>query len=261
MNSLPNTGEFHPPKQARSHQTLNRIAQAALDLMEEEGVEGATVAEIVKRAKASIGSFYARFPGKEDLVRYLRTRVWTEARERWDHALTAQSWDGHSMDSVVEGVVSLLLRSLRADYHRRRVLGGDTSGDPEAAAYRLAFHRHILDTVTPLLMARRGDITHPEPEMAIRFGYHFVAGAIREFLELEDSGEILETGGGDSPEFGDASLTPGASQGKAPRGPFVGQSPELGRELARAWMAYLAPGSGEGTVEEEGAVDFFDPWG
>ena len=84
-------------------------------------------------------------------------------------------------------------------------------------------------------------------------------GLLAEFLELEDSGKILETGGGGSPGLGDASRTPGASQGEAPGG--LGQSVELGRELARAWMAYLAPGSGEGTVEEEGAVDFFDPWG
>ena len=36
-----------PPKQARSQRTLDRIALAALDLMEEGGVENATVAGIV----------------------------------------------------------------------------------------------------------------------------------------------------------------------------------------------------------------------
>ena len=33
-------GAFHPPKQGRSQRTLNRIAEAALELMEEHGVEG-----------------------------------------------------------------------------------------------------------------------------------------------------------------------------------------------------------------------------
>ena len=77
---------FRPPKQDRSRLTLDRIAGAALELMEEVGVEGATVAAIVKRAGASVGSFYARFPGKEDLVRYLQDRVWAEARERLSKA-------------------------------------------------------------------------------------------------------------------------------------------------------------------------------
>lgn len=219
-------GKFRPPKQTRSQQTLDRIAEAALTLMEERGVEGATVADIVNRARASVGSFYARFPGKEDLIRYLRIRVWTEARERWDEALRAESWEGHSTEAVVEGVVGLLLRSFRGDYHRRRVLGREASPDAESAAQRLDFHRHVLETVTPLLLDRKTDLTHPEPVKAIRFGYRFVVGAIREFLEWDEV-----------------------------------EDEELGTELARAWMGYLAPGREEGLDREEGRVDFFDPWG
>lgn len=229
METSSTGGVFRPPKQGRSQRTLNRIAEAALELMEERGVEGATVAEIVERAHASVGSFYARFPGKEDLIRYLRVRVWTEARERWDESLHAESWEGLAIESVVEGVVSLLLRSFRADYHQRRVLGGEAPGDPEAMAHVTAFHHHVLETVIPVLLARRHEITHPDPERAIRFGYRFVIGAIREFLgsdpaSAEDDGE-------------------------------------LGPELARAWLGYLAPAVDDGGRAEDGAVDFFDPWG
>ena len=103
---------YRPPKQDRSQQTLDRIATAALLPMEEKGVEKTTVAEIVERADASVGSFYARFAGKEDLIRYLQENVWTDARERWNHALAAEAWEGLSMSKVVEGVVGLLLRSL-----------------------------------------------------------------------------------------------------------------------------------------------------
>lgn len=230
MNPFPDKGGFRPPKQDRSQETLNRMAQAALELMEERGVEGATVADIVDRAGASVGSFYARFPGKDDLIHYLRTRVWTEAREWWDDALRAESWEGLSLDRVVEGVVSLLLRSFRADYHRRRILGGDPGGDPEAAAHRLAFHGHVLKTLTPLFMANQEQVTHPEPARAVSFGYRFVVGAIREFLEVEEGQEVLMTG-------------------------------ELGPELARAWMGYLAPAGEKTTHGQDGAVDFFDPWG
>lgn len=227
LNILPVESRLRPPKQDRSQETLDRISTAALELMAERGVEGATIASIVARAEASVGSFYARFPSKDDLVRYLRDRVWTEARERWDQALTAESWSGRSTREVVEGVVGLLLHSLRSDYHRRRVLGREPPGDREAEALRSDFHNHILDAVIPLLMVRREDIDHPDPEEAIRFGYRFVVGAIREFLELEE--------------------------------PAGGM--ELGPELARAWMGYLTSGSGKGGREEEAAVDFFDPWG
>lgn len=229
---------FRPPKQSRSRQTLDRIAAAALELMEEEGVEGATVAAIVERAGASVGSFYARFPGKDDLVRYLQDRVWTEARERWDQALGTQAREGLPMAAVVEGVVGLLLRSFRVDFHRRKVLGGDRSSDPDAARKVLDFHEHILDTVTPLLLARREEVSHPDPEIAVRFGYRFVVGAIREFLELEEARAITGVDVGPLP--------PGA---------------ELGQEMARVWMGYLNPGAGNRDHEAQSEVDFFDPWG
>lgn len=217
---------------------MDRIAAAALAIMEESGLDGATVAAIVERAGASVGSFYARFPGKNDLVRYLQDRVWTEAQERWDEALRTEAWDGIPMEKVVEGVVGLLLRSLRSDYHRRQVLGRERWSDPEALRLRLSFQDHILTTVTPLMLARKGEITHPKPEFAIRFGYRAVVGAMREFLELEEARTQLR----------DPSVPDYAHE-------------ELGAELARLWVGYLSPGRGPTEGEPAGDVDFFDPWG
>jgi len=227
---------FHPPQQTRSQDTLNRIAAAALELIAEGGVDSATVAAIVDRAGASVGSFYARFPAKEDLIRYLQDRVWTEAGERWDQALDLRAWEGLPMASVVEGIVGLLLRSFRADFQRRKVLGRGGEADSEGAFRMLSFHEHILTTVTPLFLDRSEEITHPEPVMGVRFGYLLVVGAIREFLELEEiqalTGETAE---------------------------ILPSSQALGPELARVWMRYLSPEARGGVVE--GEVDFFDPWG
>jgi len=229
---------FRPPKQGRSQQTLDRITSAALELMEASGVEATTVAAIVARAGSSVGSFYARFPGKEDLVRFLQTRVWTEARERWDRALASQAWDGLRMAVVVESVVGLLLRSLRVDRQRRRILGRNRVLDPEAADFVLSFHEHIISTVTALLLERRGEITHPDPEAAVRFGYRVVVGAIREFMEMEEARML-------------------SGSPSAPQDPVL----ELGPELSRLWVGYLDPSRGDGESAEEGGVDFFDPWG
>jgi AcrR family transcriptional regulator len=206
--------------------------------MEEVGVEGATVAAIVGRAGASVGSFYARFPGKEDLVRYLQDRVWSDARERWDDALSAEAWEGLPMTSVVEGVVGLLLRSLKADYQRRRALGWNRAMDPNGAELALSFHDHLLSTVTPLLLSRREEISHPEPEVAIPFGYRAVVGAIREFLSLEEVRALAPDQVGN-----------------------LLQGDDLGRELARLWNGYLDPSTRSGLDAGDGDVDFFDPWG
>ncbi|GIS78817.1 MAG: hypothetical protein CM1200mP14_03830 [Gammaproteobacteria bacterium] len=64
------SGDNHlnPPKQSRSRQTLERIVQAALEILEEQGHKALTVQTVVDRAHSSVGSFYARFSGKEDLL-------------------------------------------------------------------------------------------------------------------------------------------------------------------------------------------------
>ncbi len=223
-----------PPKQDRSRRTLDSIALAALELMEEGGVENATVAAIVKRAGASVGSFYARFAGKDDLILYLQDRIWAEARDRWDEALETHDWEALSLEAVVEGVVGLLFRSFRADYHQREILGRERRQDDEGARRVFAFHQHILATVTPLFLTHREEITHPDPEWAIRLGYRFAVGSIRELLELEGAVGIVD----------------GAATAEA-----------LTPELARAWVAYLGVGGQEEFAEGPREVDFFDPWG
>jgi AcrR family transcriptional regulator len=213
---------------------LDRIALAALELMEEGGVERATVAAIVARAGASVGSFYARFAGKDDLIRYLQDRIWAEARNRWDTALENHDWEALSLEAVVEGVVGLLLRSFRADYHQREILGRERRRDEEGARRVFAFHQHILATVTPLFLAHQEEITHPDPEWAIRLGYRFAVGSIRELLELEGAVGVVD----------------GASSAEA-----------IIPELARAWIAYLGAGDVARAAEVPREVDFFDPWG
>jgi AcrR family transcriptional regulator len=230
MSSIPAVPKLNPPKQARSRRTLERIENAALSLLEEDGMEGTTVAAIVARSGTSVGSFYARFEGKDDLLQHLRDRVWSEAREKWDSAVGEKGWEALSIDQVIEGVVGLLLRSFRTDSQSRRVLRNNSALDREGARRILDFHEHLLSTVGPLLLARQNEILHPEPERAVELGYRMTVGAIREFLELED------LGAGPDPE----SLAP---------------------ELAKAWLSYLGAGPwGPGGLEE-GEVDFFDPWG
>jgi AcrR family transcriptional regulator len=220
----------------RSKETLRRLARAALELIEEGGLENATVGAIVDRAGSSVGSFYARFQGKNDLIRYLREEVWTRAMARWDEALPAREWQELSLEAVIEGVVGLLLRSFREDYHQRRVLGRELRIDEVGAKKVFDFHQHILATVSPLLLAHRGEMSHPDPEWAIRLGYRFAVGGIREILEMEEVAGILDGGA---------------------------SSDDIVPELARAWKAYLGIGAGAGGAGREGegeSVDFFDPW-
>ncbi len=213
----------NPPKQSRSHRTLERLVGASLEILEREGPEGLTVQAIVSRAGSSVGSFYARFGGKEELLRYLGERVWRESAQRWDRALASRDWTGLSLSELAEGAVRLLGEAgrSRAVYLRALERGPGNRDD----AYR-AFQAHVMEGVAGLLLARSGQMDHPSPEVAVRLGLRAVAA-------------ILEEG-------------PGAEEAI----PLERRM----EEAARLLLGYLLRGERGDTVRR-GQVDFFDIWG
>ena len=100
---------LNPPKQSRSRRTLEHIVQAALEILEEQGYTALTVQSVVDRANSSVGSFYARFSGKEDLLDYLGERVWDQALERWDGAVKARDWSEIDLQHIAESSMGLLV--------------------------------------------------------------------------------------------------------------------------------------------------------
>lgn len=225
---------LNPPKQARSRRTLDRIARAALELIEEKGVEGTTVKDVVDRADSSVGSFYARFPGKEELLLYLQARVWHRAREAWDEAMESRDWDELDLEHLVKEVVRVLLDSQQEEAGRRHALGEHArvrgaEDDPEEA-----FHRHVLDDLRRMVLARSEQVLHPSPELAVELGYRITVGALRELSAMEEA-----------------------------RGRVLGTR-IIADEVARGYLAYLGVEGLPVRDVHEGRADFGDPfdiWG
>ena len=63
-----------PVKQARSKRTLERLLDAAEEVLSHDGLEGATVPAIARRACLSVGVVYRRFPDKDALLRTVYER-------------------------------------------------------------------------------------------------------------------------------------------------------------------------------------------
>ena len=155
------------PKQHRSRRTLQRISRAALELIAQNGVEGTTVGAIARRAGSSVGSFYARFDGKNDLLRYLDEHIWETVEQQWSEALA----DG-LMDRPIDELVRGLAR-LYADLdlvHRGardaigRVLRGPGAGPSDAA---LRIRARVREDSQRLLLAKREAIAHSDAALAV----------------------------------------------------------------------------------------------
>lgn len=209
-----------PPLQARSRRTLARLVEAGLDLVAEQGLDALTVQAVVARAGSSVGSFYARFAGRDELIRHLRDSLGTGAAARWDAALAGRVDPDAPLAARVRAVVELAVEGLRADDRPRRALaalGGEGAR---------VLERHRAERVAALLLERSAEIGHPDPGTAVRLGYAAVLGAAGTALAPSDA------------EPGDARLTD---------------------ELVRLWLAYLGADGGD-AVGEPGDVDFFDVW-
>ncbi|GMR13706.1 MAG: hypothetical protein BMS9Abin29_1919 [Gemmatimonadota bacterium] len=234
----PSASEFvQPPKQARSQRTLERIARAALELIAEQGVEATTVAQIVARAGSSIGSFYARFSGKDELMHYLEERVWSDARARWDDALASNTWKGLSLPDVVVGVVRLMIQVEQVAGKARQALAfSPKPADGPPSPHRL-FAAHLEAGVRALLLGMRDQIGHPRPDDAVVIGYRALSSAVRHLA---------------------VSAEPALTVDSAPAWRGVDQE-TLQAELSLMFLSYLGarPISGGGRPED---VDFFEIW-
>jgi len=215
--------KLHPPKQARSTRTLERIVAASLEILEAEGPAGLTVQRVVDRAASSVGSFYARFDGKEDLLDYLGDRVWREALARWNEALRSRSWSELELSEIVEGAARLLIdaQRKRSTYLEAldRAVGGPTEGYAR-------FRGELLAGLEEIFLERVGEMTHPDPPLAIRVALRAVLGVVDRDSAAHEEPLDRET---------------------------------LVEECRIMTLAYLAGEAGEPSGSED--VEFFDVWG
>jgi AcrR family transcriptional regulator len=210
---------------------LARLVSAARELLAEEGVDGVTVHAVVARANASVGSFYARFVGKEDLIRYVQEEVWGDVSRWWDGALASAEWEGLSLEGSVQRAIQALGDSLAVLEPERRALRSRQEG----AEAEDTFYQRVRVSLRDRLMVNRAEIRHPHPDRAVELGLRAVLGILRGL----------------------------GSEGAGRSGGDAGWSPlELEQELERLFLAYVGGRPGQPADDAKpGKVDFFDVWG
>jgi AcrR family transcriptional regulator len=201
-----------PPQQARSQKTLERLLDAAEELIAERGVVSVTISEVVRRAGSSVGAFYARFPDKDALLATLHERSCAEALATSELALDPKRWE--SVD--LAGAVLEIVKFTGVLYRERR---GIVIAFVELAAADGSFadRRAALETETGLrlfefLKTRESEIAHPDLKVAAQVLARMILST------LEYGAMIFRGDGGDA-----AGLT----------------DDRIATELTRAALAYL----------------------
>lgn len=76
------------PRQARSHQMVADILEAAIRVLKREGGHRFTTVRVAEEAGVSIGSLYQYFPNKESLLFRLQEQEWESTSELLHEILT-----------------------------------------------------------------------------------------------------------------------------------------------------------------------------
>lgn len=166
------------PKQARAERTLHRLLDAAESLIEEKGLAGVSVPEIVSRARSSVGGFYARFRDKNELLRALEERFFQEQRQRVERLTRLESWGGAPLPAIVRGCMRELVAVFRERRDLIRAFVGRAVQDAQFRGAALAFEREVADRAGALLLSIPGAVRHPRPQQAIRLAVAIVFGAM-----------------------------------------------------------------------------------
>lgn len=190
----------HAPRQERSQKTLEKLLDAAEELIREGGLDAVTVPAVVARAESSVGSFYARFPDKGALLETLHERACNQTIWTFERALEPSLWEGRSLESIIAAMVAFSVRtfgsrrSIMTAFHR--ALGHE----PVYAERRARNGVELAKLVTTLFEQHRARIGHPSFDDAIPMALRVLTATLEQrngfvasgVAEVDVPDEVLE---------------------------------------------------------------------
>lgn len=180
-------GHVRPGQQTRSQRTQARLLDAAEALFAERGVDPTTIADIAALADSSVGSFYHHFRDKNAVQHAVFDRYLTDAERTTFEAIAPERWEGASIDDILRAYVEFAVVSVQEHPAARRAAVEVSRTDAELMA-RFDKLSSLLDQgLRDLLIARRTEIGHPDPELAVTYGLHMLGAVLRARLEYDPS--------------------------------------------------------------------------
>jgi AcrR family transcriptional regulator len=175
------------PKQARSERTLQRLLDAAEQLIKEKGHAAVSIPDIARRARSSVGGFYARFRDKNELLRALEERHFIELSQRVDALADARRWAHAPTAVIVEAAVTELVATTRERRHMIAAFLVRALEDPVILAGGLRFRRQVEERISALLLTRRAEMGHPDPALAIDLGIQTAFALMQQHVLIEET--------------------------------------------------------------------------
>lgn len=176
MSSLPTD---RPPQQERSRRTHARLLEATLSTLVEHGLDGATIPRIAQAAGVSPATVYRRFVDKQGLLRAACLHM-LERSNRANREQLGEKLGQGPLERAARVLIGLIFMQHRQHPKLIQALESFLGSDDDHAFVRAA-HAIVddnLDLLIQAMLAHRAEITHPDPELAVRIATVTAATAI-----------------------------------------------------------------------------------
>lgn len=159
-----------PAHQARSRESLKRLLKAAIEVLNKDGLEGATIPRIAARAGLSPGAVYRRFADKDALLREVGIRLLEENYRQTKALMEREDWKAMPLHELSRHVIAITMKGHATYRGLLRALFFFTQQHPDAAfVHKMEdLEWKVFEDVSQLLLLRRREIHHPNPEVAVR---------------------------------------------------------------------------------------------
>ena len=172
------------------------MIDAAIEILQEDGLHALTLMEVSRRSRVSIGSIYCRVKGKEDLIRVVQSRALTEMEKEFAALVNRVRRRSLPLNELVPAIVRELALYLRRHANLLTAFMQSGAQDPLVeAAGRKAFQQNALD-FRLILLERHAEFRHPDPEHAAATCFMVVYGALARYLGLGAAGATDGAGEG-----------------------------------------------------------------
>jgi AcrR family transcriptional regulator len=175
-----------PAHQARSRESLTRLLKATIEVLDKDGIEGATIPRIAARAGLSPGTVYRRFPDKDALMREVCLRVFEGNYQQTKELFSPEKWQGKSLAEISRALIEITLKGHRTHRGLVRALIFFILQHPDAAFVRKCdeLECKTFEALAALLLTRRQEIRHPHPDAAVKSAILMLAMTVQGALVL-----------------------------------------------------------------------------
>lgn len=183
---------IRPPQRVQRRATLDRLLDAAEQMLATQTWEETSVTEVARQAGSSVGAFYSRFADKDALLHALHERFMAEAFATTDMVLDPERWNDATIADIMKDAVVFTVAIYRERAGLIRAFLIRSSSDPQFRERTLQLRRHLTDRLRALILARRRELLHPAPAIAAEFTMRMVHAMLQASAFIED---VPETSG------------------------------------------------------------------